>query len=64
MGTIGKYMTMALGMAAMSMNADVHFPPLGGVKHHSTRHSTYTKSELSAIKKRRKKNKNKKTHRK
>lgn len=55
---------MALGMAALSMNSDVHFYTSGGVRHHSTRHSTYTASELAAIKKRRKKNKNKKTHRK
>lgn len=64
MGTIEKYMSIALGMAAMSMNADVHFAPSGGVRHHSMRLFTYTKSELAAIKKRRKKNKNKKTHRK
>ena len=57
-------MSIALGMAALSMNSDVHFYTSGGVRHHSTRHSTYTASELAAIKKRRKKNKNKKTHRK
>ena len=62
MSTIGKYMTMALGMAALASSvADTNYTRGGTVR---SRHSTYTKSELAAIKKRRKKNKNKKTHRK
>lgn len=46
-------------MAALASSADYI-----GERIKRSRHSTYTKSELAAIKKRRKKNKNKKTHRK
>lgn len=63
MSTIGKFMSMALGMAAFSLSA-VDKQYYGGERIKRSRHSTYTKSELAAIKKRRKKNKNKKTHRK
>lgn len=57
-----KYMSMVLGMAALAPSAgDTHY---AGERIKHPRHSTYTKSELAAIKKRRKKNKNKKTHRK
>lgn len=53
---------MALGMAALASSAvDIHY---AGERIKRSRHSTYTKSELAAIKKRRKKNKNKNTHRK
>lgn len=62
MSIIEKYMSMALGMAALASSAvDTHY---AGERIKRSRHSTYTKSELAAIKKRRKKNKNKKTHRK
>lgn len=60
--SISRFMTMALGMAALASSAvDIHY---AGERIKRSRHSTYTKSELAAIKKRRKKNKNKKTHRK
>ena len=58
---------MALGMAAFSSSyVDTHYAGerITGERIKRSRHSTYTKSELAAIKKRRKKNKNKKTHRK